>query len=371
MDDESVKIMGNILIHTLHFYNNFGSVLQAYALQKTLQMLSQEEVHILPYRPDLPVYEYFEDEFLKKHYEEKCGKFEQFRRKSLGMERGVDERLNNRSRLAHVMEKYKTIVVGSDIVWGREFSGLDPVYFAQMAPPDTNKIAYAAGIVLSEHGKTEDDGLFEKWMPAFDAVSVRETSSVAAVGRFFNKKVCSVLDPTLLLKKEMYDALAVENAEMKKEPYLLSYFLTHDPAVVDYTNLIAVKLGLRVIHYFADYPRRVFSKDAGCFAFAGPGEFLGYIKNAACIFTNSFHGTCFSLIYRKPFYTYMGKRPMLSRVRDMVTRLAMEERFFYDFRDIAGVTLQTDYTKMEVKLKCEREKSLDFLSTALKGQAYV
>lgn len=355
--------MSRVLITTLHFYNNFGSVLQAYALKHSVEKLG-EDVALLPYRPHLPEYQYFQSADLQRAYEEKCKKFTSFRKEVLGITEIKD-------LISEQWETFDSYIVGSDIVWGKEFSDLDSAFFLRFAPDSAQRIAYAASAILSSEGKTEDDDLFAKWLPDFDAIAVRETSSVEMLQCFTSKEITAVLDPTLLLDKDEYEALEVETEEMKREPYLLSYFLTHDPAVVDYTNMIAKKLGLRVIHYFADYPKRVFDKDAGCFAFAGPGEFLGYVKNAACVFTNSFHGTCFAMIYRKPFYTYMAKRAMLSRVKDTVERLGMEDRFFTDFRDLSKVTTYIDYTDMESKLFCERKHSVDFLHAALKGEDYV
>lgn len=357
--------MNNTVIATLHFYNNFGSVLQAYALRKTLQRITDGRVDILPYRPSLPEYEYFQEAFLQEQYQKKCEKFEAFRRQHLGMKQGVDDSLHMEGKLTEVMQGYSTCVVGSDIVWGREFSGLDPVYFLQPAPEGSRRIAYAASVILDSQGNTEENEVFARYLPQLDFLSLRETSAAESIQRFTEKRVTAVLDPTLLLDVADYEELVVENEDMEKKPYLLSYFLTHDPAVVDYTNLLARKLRLRVIHYFADYPGRVFAEDASCFAFAGPGEFLGYVKNAACVFTNSFHGTCFSCIYQKPFYTYTAKRAMLSRVKDMACRLGVEDRFFTDFRDLAKVTLKTDYAPLEQGLQVQRAASLEFLREAL------
>lgn len=352
--------MRKVLIATLHFYNNFGSVLQAYALKRTLEKLGYS-ADVLPYRPRLPEYTYFQDPKLQRAYGEKRAKFTDFRRRVLEMEKDTD-------RIEECWRNYDAYITGSDIVWGREFSGLDGAYFLEFAPETRLKIAYAAGVILTEDGRTEDDGLFAERLPAFDALSVRETSSVSALQRFTDRKVAAVLDPTLLLSQEEYAPLEIGCEAATAEPYLLSYFLTHDPAVVDYTNLLAEKLGLRVIHYFADYPGRVFPPDAECFAFAGPGEFLTLVKNAACVFTNSFHGTCFTMIYRKPVYTYMAKRAMLSRVRDTVSRLGMEDRFFSGFQDLTRVSQEIDYGVMESRLLREQEESQAFLSGALEGK---
>lgn len=352
--------MKTVLISTLHFYNNFGSVLQAYALKRTLEKLGHS-ADILPYRPHLPEYTYFQDPKLQQAYTEKCAKFADFRRRFLEMEQDTN-------RIGELWKGYEAYIVGSDIVWGREFSGLDSAYFLKFAPESGRRIAYATSVILTEDGRTEDDALFAERLPGFNAVSVRETSSVSAVQQFTNKKVTAVLDPTLLLTREEYAPLEIEGKGVAGGPYLLSYFLTHNPAVVDYTNLLAKKLGLRIIHYFADYPGRIFPQDAECFAFAGPREFLSLVKNAACVFTNSFHGTCFAMIYRKPFYTYTAKRAMLSRVKDTVVRLKMEDRFFSGFGDLSRVSLEIDYTGMEDRLLREQTASLAFLTGALEGK---
>lgn len=220
--------MKKTAILTLHFYNNFGSVLQAYALKRTLEKLGNQ-VDILPYHPRLPEYTYFQDRELQVAYAGKCGRFSDFRQRFLGM-------TGNAEQASSRWTEYDAYVVGSDIVWGREFSGLEPAYFLDFVPEGRRKIAYAASVILTENGATEDDRLFAAWLPRFDAISVRETSSAASIQRFTERKVAAVLDPTLLLTREEYAPLEIQREDMLEKPYLLSYFLTHDPAVVDYTT---------------------------------------------------------------------------------------------------------------------------------------
>ncbi|MBD5545752.1 MAG: polysaccharide pyruvyl transferase family protein [Lachnospiraceae bacterium] len=354
-----------IAIVTLFFYNNFGTALQAFALQRTLERITGEKVEILPYMPDVRQYEYFKSLELKKKYEEKKEIFSAFRREHLA----VREPYIYDSRL--LPRDFDVYIVGSDIVWGKEFSNLDPVYFLDFVPDDKKRVSYGASMIVTNRNNTEDDEIYKRLLPKMDRVSIRERSSKEVLQRFTDRQVMDVLDPTLLLKKEDYESIMVENDIMKGSPYLLSYFLTHDPAVVDYTILLAKKLGLRIIHYFADYPDRVFPEGSECFAFAGPEEFLGYVKNAACIFTNSFHGTCFATIFRKPFYTYTAKRALLTRVADMVERLGLQDRCFTDFRDIGRVTMECDYTAVEEKYKLEKKKSMEFLYEAVGVREHV
>ena len=355
--------MSNALISTLHFYNNYGSVLQAYALREVLIHKMGCSADIFPYIPQIPDHKYFEDNELTKLYEKKVDKFKKFRERYLNMS-GINSRTVQGAFeiLGKQLDDYELFIAGSDIIWGREFSNLDPVYFLRFAPGTKKCIAYAASVVLDENGHSENDSLFYENLKKFRQISVRETSAVAPIQLYSdNVKVESVIDPTLLVGTETYEELEENISDFLGEPYLLAYFLTHDPAAVDYTNCIAKKFGLRVIHYWADYPKHIFNETTKCFAFTGPGEFLSLVRNAKLIFTNSFHGTCFSVIYRKPFYTYMAKRNLLSRVRDTIEKLGLEERFFYDFNDMVRVTTDIDYSDMENRLKNLQRDSIDFL----------
>lgn len=352
-------------ILTLAFYNNFGSVLQAFALQKKIQQITGGITEVVAFKPQLSQPIYFRSEDLARQYQKKCDLFDEFRSRYLGINGDWF------SDIEQINKKHEYYITGSDIVWGKEFSGLSSTYFLDFVPKEKKRIAYAASMILTEDGKSEDDKLYAKYIPGFDAVSLRETSSVDFIQQFTDKKVVDVLDPTLLLEKKDYQHLVMEGDAIPDKPYLLAYFLTHDPAVVDYTNIMAKKLGLRVVHYFADYPNRIFDSDAGCFAFAGPEQFLGYVKHASCVFTNSFHGTCFAIIFQRPFYTYTARRAMLSRVQDLIGRLELENRCFTDFQDIGKLTLDIDYIMPNKCWKQEQDKSLEFLENAVGGNKCV
>lgn len=351
-------------ILTLAFYNNFGSVLQSFALKKVIYDITGETADILPFRPDLPEYQYFKSSELRKAYEVKCGLFDAFRRQYLGLQGDWFRETGD------IKETYDNYITGSDIVWGKEFSNLHPAYFLGFVPEGRKRISYAASMVTPETGSAQEQ-IFKQYIPDLDNISLREESSIAYIQQFTEKEVTAVLDPTLLLENGDYSVIMKEADQIPDKPYLLSYFLTHDPAVVDYTNMLAKKLGLKVVHYFADYPEKIFAPSSGCFAFSGPQEFLGYVKNAACIFTNSYHGTCFSIIFHKPFYTYTAKRAMLSRVECLTGKLELKDRCFTDFRDMEKVSMEIDYTKPDRLLQRERKKSFRFLASALGGMRNV
>ena len=103
-------------ILTLDFYNNFGSVLQAYALRVSLQKIGVI-ADIVPYRPNLPKYEYFKNSDLSAKYKEKELAFQIFREKYLKRKR--EDIISS----SDIPLDYDAYIVGSDIIWGKEFSG--------------------------------------------------------------------------------------------------------------------------------------------------------------------------------------------------------------------------------------------------------
>ncbi|MGP1568846.1 MAG: polysaccharide pyruvyl transferase family protein, partial [Peptoanaerobacter stomatis] len=291
------------------------------------------------------------DEF-KNKYKEKELKFDFFREKFLGLNSNLDYE-----------GEYNNYIAGSDIIWGKEFSNMDRVYFLDNVPSNSKKIVYAASMTYED--RNEYTQLYKKYIPDIDYISVRETDSVEFISRFTDKKVYRVLDPTLLLDDTDYNKLIVESDNIPNEPYILSYCLSHNSSVVDYTNILAKKMGLKILHFFADYPNKVFDKDSKEFSFACPREFLGYVKNSNFIFTNSFHGTCFSILFKKSFYTYTSKKNNISRIISLLNLLGLNSRGLSNFSDLKKFDTEIDYDKVYKILDYERKNSIEFLEKAL------
>lgn len=348
-------------IITVPYYENFGSVLQAYALKTYLERKENILTDIIPFQHQEQKYVYFVEETFKTKYEEKKILFDEFRKNCLG--------IPSKPILEADLTKwqYDYYIAGSDQIWNPEITKLHPAYFLNFAPREAIKISYAASMALDYNKQTVNDEVFKRQMMNFDAVSIREKTHKEYIQQFTDKEVNVVLDPTLLLEAYDYNEIVNENGDMK-EPYLLLYFLTHDSAAVDFGNMMAKRFGLKIIHYFADYPDRIFLDGSKNFAFAGPREFLGYVKNASLIFTNSFHGTVFSILFERPFYTFTGKRDMLSRVIDLTELLELEERRFNGNSKISELSLEIDFTKTRKRLDEEREKSRKFLHKSCYGE---
>lgn len=348
--------MKKISIVTLHFYDNYGSVLQAWALRSFVNSLPGCRAEIVPFRPQIPEYRYFSDSVLHARYLEKQAAFAAFRQTFLG--------LTTSDTGEEIFENLESDawITGSDIVWSREHAGLHPAYFLSFARLESKRIAYAASMRL----RSGEESILTRYLPVFDAISVRESADAPLVSCCAGVPVQTVLDPTLLLPMEAYAPLEKSLAELPKEPYLLFYSLTHDPAAVDAANLLAKRFGLRLVHSLPDYPAGVFPKDALCCAFCDPQEFLGYVKRASLVFTNSYHGTALSVLYRRPFYTQVTRGKMSARVLELTTALGLESRCYHGWTDLPHTTVQLDWAEPEQKLNLLRQKSQLFLQEALR-----
>ncbi|GMO45498.1 MAG: polysaccharide pyruvyl transferase family protein [Termitinemataceae bacterium] len=349
-------------IITVHFFENFGSCLQAYALKTAIEKNCGVAADVINYIPALPQYKYFAEPRLLENYGKKKSLFKSFCKNQTG----ILSKPLSKKELADT--NYDFYITGSDQVWNMDITKGDTAYFLDFVT-NKPKIAYAASMALESNDEKIDTRLFEKYIPSFNNISVREKTHEHFIQQFTKIPVKTVLDPTFLLTSLQYNCLIENNKSEQtikppKEPYLLFFFLTHDPAAVDYANVIAKMLGLKLVHYFADFPKRVFPACSLDMTFAGPLDFLSLVKNASLVFTNSFHGTVFSIIFEKPFYTYTAKRKMLSRVLDLTQELGLEARRFGTHGDLNKLSLDVDFSKARQQITTRRKDAFNFLCDA-------
>lgn len=352
--------MKKIGIITLHFYENFGSVLQAYALSEKIKSLYPDaDISIINYIPEGSQYTYFTEQKLLNRYEEKRKLFDIFRHNVLG----IPEKTLTAEDLSE-LDTFDYLITGSDQIWNPAITHLDPAYFLDFADGKTVKISYAASLAISSSHPQMSDNTFRKFLPEFDFISIREKEHEEYIQSFVNKKVETVVDPALLLTREEYIPI-IPQTGLCNEKYILLYFLTHDPNAIDIGNMLAHKYGYKLIHYFADLPDHLFYADSDEFSFVGPEGFLWYIDNAELVFTNSFHGTVFSILFETPFYTYTVKREMLSRIIYLTEMLGLESRRLTGYIRPDDITLVIDFCTARKVIEKKRDEAISFLSTAL------
>ncbi len=353
-------------ILTFHCAHNYGAVLQAYALQEYLKTCDGgNEVELIDYRPwwltrpyevfplprlcDVPLLRKIWRvarwcRWLPRHLMEISPRG----KRSCGFEKFISEKMHlSRERFgeeegvpATVAERYDAIFLGSDQIWNPAIThGCDAAFLGNFpVPAGTLKIAYAAS-AGSASGTIGDNPVFASALKNFDAISVREKVLEEALQTKTELKVETVLDPTLLVDKSVWDAIAVEPPKTQKK-YVLLYQVSFAKAAPKIARELAVQIGAEIVEIkpgAVSFSRNIKNAET-------PEQFVGWFKNAACVVTTSFHGTAFALINEKPLY-YVGNGTLTEiRPRQILRALGLEHRVISDGKTPAFSEI--DYAKV-------------------------
>lgn len=354
-----MKTVGILSFYVSH---NHGTVLQCYALKKAIEKTGDYKVGFIPYT----FYHLekslngFSGKELREKYDVRIEKFDKFKKERLECNEADIPELTKEN-----MPKYDTYVVGSDTVWKLEFINYDETYFLPEIPLNSRKISYAAS--AGDRFTTDYEKYLSKHLKSFDAVSVREKHFADYINSVVDVDAKHVLDPTLLHDMSVYRELE-EAVDLPSEPYILVYWLNTNDASTTYihelTNRMAKKFNMKVLHFIYNAPDYLYGSDGESFSFAGVGEFLTYMANASYIFTNSYHGTCLSLVYKKKFWSY-SKNGMKSRVGSLLEELGLQNRLFTPSLNLAVYSDNIEYDAVYDKIEAWRSYSYRFLKDNL------
>lgn len=198
---------------------------------------------------------------------------------------------------------------------------------------------------------------YRRLISDFDAVSVREPSSVPMLEDLGISNVQSVIDPVFLLEKDDWSVIADASDFTPTEDYVLVYGYNRQKDVYAYARRLAKKLGVKVYTIGTAIEDYTLDQDR-YFWNASPNTFVNLIRNAKAVVTNSFHGTVFSIVYNKPFHFFTVKQTTNSRMLDLLNSLALKDRHV-----TSGDLLSNhiDYSEPNQLLTKAKSCSLNFL----------
>ncbi len=339
---------------------NYGALLQIYALKTILENFGLEVV-VINYMPSWMKVTLGNQPSLKSYVKRKVmnvtfGKFF----KKLGL---VKSPCRYNHSLAKNYNDGDYYFVGSDQVWNEKIIGQDLAYFLDFAPPKAKKIAYAVSM-----GNNKLSSGFEKltlpFISRFSAISGREKFVSGFVERnFSNVSVPVVVDPTLLLTMMDYDK--IRNHKVYKNKYIALYAAMHDDNLYKYAKCLSYKTGLPIVnlgYHFggADIQEYIY----------GPENWLNRISSASYIITNSFHGTVFSVLYKKVFFVIpnqdVAHKGLNARFTELLESLYLDERLVSNLNDIdLLINKGIDYTKAFDLLEKRKEESTGFIRQSI------
>lgn len=276
--------------------------------------------------------------------------------------------------ISECSDQYDLFICGGDQIWNETgIQGGIETYTLQFVPEERKKIAYAPSMAILEASDSFRD-LMKRGMKKLDAISVREKRSLPILQSFTEKTINIVVDPVLLLEKKDWDQ-AIRYREIPKK-YAVCYLLGDNENQRRAVKQVAGKLQLSIVsfpHIFSNVVRKcdLFFGDIRDFT-SGPREFLGLIKNADFVITDSFHACVFSMIFETPFAVFERHREgekgnMNSRIYDFLEEYHLESQLVTEEKLVQMQEIpRIDYTYAHAHWKKRREESLEYLANALK-----
>lgn len=196
--------------------------------------------------------------------------------------------------------------VGSDQTWNAECNYcLDPVYFLEKVPVACKKISVAASFGRPSLPESEIEDT-RRLLSSFDAISVRESSSVAILDALGIEGSVALKDPVLLCRSSYWSDLTAQ-IPRAAEPYVLVYMLNDNPRMVEYAGMLASERGLKA-KIITFNPLKKAPGGLGAICLPSPEEWVAAFRDASYVVTDSFHGTCFSLLFEKPMVVFNPPR---------------------------------------------------------------
>ena len=361
-----------IAILTQPLRANYGGVLQNYALQQILIKLGHEPITIEkdPYLHisklklflELPKRIFTKCILKKRKYifnEKQHNNY--IRQLSHILKPFISKHINRRfvdnwSSIDYTL--YDAFIVGSDQVWRPIYNSncLDKM-FLSFIPQSTNvkRIAYAASFGTSEwEYDNEQTKQFANLIQQFDAVSTREIDGVDLCRKHLNRAdVVRVLDPTIFLAKEDYALLC--KCVPTTEDLLFAYILDIEHNTKSLLDKIAKEKNLKL---------KLVSADSDCTL--SIEEWLAMFRDAKMVITDSFHGTVFSIIFNKEFYSICNTSRGNSRFNSLLSQFKLQDRLFNDVKSINLNSNQINWININNIKSTLLNKSICFLTNNLK-----
>lgn len=358
-------------ILTYHNAINYGAVLQAYALQQVILNFGAE-CEILDYacpavdkqyrrkklseRASWKVY--VMDFFSAHRLDDKKAAFAAFSRKNLKLSSKI------RTFSADDLKGFDVVIVGSDQVFNPKNTEGDSAYLLDFSG-HFKKVSYAGSIGNNDYldlWQTKYNVDYKKLLGAFSDISFREKEAADFASNLFGKQYETVLDPVLLGGNALWKQFCVE----AKEEYIFVYNLGNISLTAEYVHALHKKTGLKVYVVNKDIKGDVMFRKYENISSVSPDGFVKMLFGAKYIVTDSFHGTAFSILFHKDFYSVVNpnKENTNSRLFSLLSGLGLENRIVSSNLDME-LKEMPDYGAVDEKLQVLRDGSIAWLKSAL------
>jgi hypothetical protein len=361
--------------------NNYGQILQLFALQTTLNKLGHDSFLIkyrrIPIARNISLVVKLNPIYLlrvivgrvrrrlkrkESNTNDEERRFDAFKKEHIVFGEYEYLNFNDLKNNPPVADVY---VVGSDQVWNNNFSVSAEAFLLGFGDKKVKRVAYAASFgqkILSKDTKQ----LFEKYIHDFDSVSVREQSGLDICSSLNVSNPQWVLDPTLLFTKEDWSKMLGLHDAVKNDKSIFIYTLGNSEIIdrdkfIGYVNSLK---GYRVIHASAN-------NDASGNILPTIPEWVNNIKNAEMVITTSFHGMVFCLLNNTNFIILPNTghaAGMNERILSLLTLLGLEDHLIEQFSESKVTNIfskKIDWNQVNTILEHQRQFSIGFIQNAI------
>jgi len=368
-----------IAILTQPLGNNYGGIMQAYALQKVLRDLGHDVVTIdrqrdkrslikkilLPFKP--VIYKLLGRRHPRKltHEQNKYVYFgmTSFIRKNIQLSEPI---YNSADLKAHYQENsYDLVIVGSDQVWRPKYSPNIYNFFGDFLKNDDKSISYAASFGVDEWEFDEEQTRqCKKLIQKFNAISVRESSAIELCKGNLGVEAELVLDPTLLVTADDYESL-LSGRKSGGQGKVLKYILDESEQKKQLTEQV---IQLLCKPLFNAQPIRSINDPSALdieeYKYPTVESWIMSFRDADFVITDSFHGCVFSIIFNKPFIAIGNYERGLSRFESLLSLFGLSDRLIMDDEVSIKPLIDKgiDWESVNFKLAGYQEKSISFLN---------
>lgn len=388
--------MKKTAIVSCYFKHNYGSMLQALATQMALDKLGfeNETIDISGFNNEIKkaklmyfikasftsdillskfgmVKNVVKKRFSNTDYGKKSAlrnsRFDEFSKKHFRLSQTCD----SKAALSEKCRKdYSAVVVGSDQLWLPSNIAAD-YYTLNFVPEEINSIAFATSFGQSE--LPEDSAKkAEKFLKRIKHLSVREESGRELIKKLTDRDVPVVCDPTLLFTGTEWLSIQSPKA-IVDEPYILCYFLGNNPPHRDFAKRLREHTGYKIVAlpHLDEFVKSDENYADMLMYDVDPADFLNLIRNASYICTDSFHGSVFSLLYEKNFFTFRRytrktKTSTNSRLDTLFNLAGVSGRMLEGNEDISEcLRSEIDYETVHERFDALRTASYQYLKEAL------
>ena len=365
-------------IITLYRGYNYGTSLQAYALKKVVSSLGYE-AHLIwtkegaysgrdirlkkilrmlvrmTLHPTLlkKTFSAYKNTLLKNIDHDIKIRFIEFTKQELEIKTFTDKEIVEYAKSNDI----KAIVCGSDQIWNAESANIEPLYYLRFVPK-YKRVAYAPSFG-SKCVPKYNEKILKKYLTEFPNISVREDDGAKIIKKLIDREVPVLMDPTLLLDWEEW------KVKEKDDDYIVAYFLDKPSEVaVNSIKYISEKYSYKIFAFPYRYSSYKHFKQI-FYPKIGPKEFVGIINNSKCVFTDSFHGTIFSVNMNVPFWTFerssKSGNSQKSRLYSILNKLDMEKQYITETKALYLDIPLLSFNMANEYIQKQRIKSKEYL----------